>query len=205
MAGFPSRSSICVLNAKCSRSTRYRYDAFLSFGGPDVRRGLVDHLFHAITSEGLRAFLDTQSLNRGGDISATLHHAIQVSRILMPIFSTNYAQSPWCLREASVIASQVVLQRHGKRWPIVIPLFYDVTPAQVRRPDESDSPFSKAFKEHEINGRHGAEEIQEWKAALYEICRLSGWLLREDFNGCVTHSSLLFFISGFLLLSILDC
>lgn len=44
----------------------------------------MDHLYHAHPSWGLRVFLDTHEINRGEDISASLHHAIEVSRILIP-------------------------------------------------------------------------------------------------------------------------
>jgi hypothetical protein len=39
----------------------------------DVRRGFVHQLYQALTSSGLRVLLDTQQINRGEDISATLH------------------------------------------------------------------------------------------------------------------------------------
>ena len=161
----------------------YKYDVFPSFRGHDVRKGFVDHLDHALTSAGFRAFLDTRDVNSGDDISATLEHAVERSRVLIPIFSPNYAQSYWCLRESSLIARRV---RKGSA--IAIPVFYDVTPSQVRRPERCGGPFGLAFEEHEKSGRYSAEEIREWKDALFQLCRLSGYSLQDDFNGSVTHS-----------------
>lgn len=105
-----------------------------------------------------------------------------MSRILIPIFSTNYAESVWCLREASFIARQVLLTP-GKGSTIAIPLFYNVTPSQVRRPAQLDGPYAEAFREHERSGRYSTQEICEWKAALFQLCRFSGWSLQEETNG----------------------
>jgi hypothetical protein len=104
-----------------SRHRKFKiYDVFLSFKGRDVRRGFVDHLYNALTRGGLHEFLDTHQINGGEDISASLQNAVEVSRILI-------AQSAWCLREASLIAQQVLLQ--GKEESaIAIPLFDNVTP-----------------------------------------------------------------------------
>jgi hypothetical protein len=98
---------------------------------------------------------------------------------LIPIFSTNYAESAWCLREVSLIA------RHQKKGSaIAVPLFYNVTPSQVRHPDRSqDGPYREAFQEHENSGKYSPQKIDEWKAALFTLSNLSGWSLQEDMNG----------------------
>ena len=163
---------------------RYRgYDVFLSFRGRDVRKGFVDHLYHALDGAGFHVFLDTYNLQRGEDISISLQHGIEMSRILIPIFSTNYVESAWCLREVSLITRQV--QEKGKKgWTIAVPLFYDVTPSQVRHPDQSHGgPFAEAFQEHESCGKYSPQEIDEWRAALFTLSNLSGWSLKEDTNG----------------------
>lgn len=162
-------------------------------------QGFVDHLYQALIEAGFRVFLDSEHLKKGDDISACLKDSIQVSRILIPIFSTNYAESVWCLREASFIARQVLLTP-GKGSTIAIPLFYNVTPSQVRRPAQLDGPYAEAFREHERSGRYSTQEICEWKAALFQLCRFSGWSLQEETNGWVTHSYLLLSIYMFLLL-----
>ena len=178
-------SPVCSFNCCRRRRCRSHYDVFLNFRGLDVRRGFVSHLYDALTSAGFSVFLDSHQMKRGDDISAALHHAIQVSHILIPIFSRSYAQSAWCLKEASHIANRLL---DGSA-AIVIPLFYDVSPSQGRHPDieSNGSPFAEEFQEHENGGRYGPQEIDEWKAALCKISSRSGWSLQEDSNGLVTH------------------
>jgi hypothetical protein len=172
---------LCCFDCNGGRERkRYRqYDVFLSFCGRDVRKGFVDHLYHALAGAGFRVFLDTCDLRRGEDIFENLQHGIEVSNILIPIFSTNYAKSAWCLREVSLIARQV-----EKGSAIAVPLFYNVRPFQVRHADQSHGgPYAEALKEHKSRGKYNAQEIDEWKAALFTLSNLSGWSLQEDTNG----------------------
>ena len=155
------------------------YDVFLSFRGPDVRRGFVDHLYNAFKKEGIHAFLDAHEVKKGEDINVTIKHAIHCSRIRIPILSQDYATSVWCLNELSLIA-RLQDQDQGR----TIPLFYKVCPSHVRHPDRSESPFAQAFQHHQSTGRHSEQQIREWKAALFTVSNISGWSL-DDTNGCV--------------------
>jgi hypothetical protein len=155
----------------------WRYDVFLSFRGSDVRKGFVDHLYRALTAtKEIRVFHDAHQIKKGDDINATLKHAIESSRIRIPIFSPDYASSVWCLNEVSLIATQV----QGT----AIPLFYKVAPWQVRHPERSGSPFAQAFQDHQSSGIHKPEDIERWKGALFRVSNLSGWTL-DDTNGWV--------------------
>ena len=147
MGWFPSRLPISFLNCNSRRYLIYRYDVFLSFRRRELRN----------------------NMNRGDVISASLSHAIEESGTFIPTFSTNYAKSVWCLTESSLIARQV---QNGSA--IAIPLFYNVTPSQVRRPDQCGGPFAEAFEERERSGIYSAQEIVEWKADLFKLCCLSG-------------------------------
>ncbi|XP_057829766.1 disease resistance protein L6 [Cryptomeria japonica] len=143
-----------------------RYDVFLSFRGPDVRKTLVDHLYEALTQAGLNVFLDTDKLEKGEIIGLSLDSAIESSAIRIPIFSKGYADSAWCLKEASVMS----------RTPgLIIPLFYHVDPTSVRYPDNASSPYCRQFLKH--SDRYRREEINDWKRALRQICSYSGWSL----------------------------
>lgn len=51
------------------------YQVFLSFRGPDVRRGFLGHLYDALKSAGFNVFQDSYEINIGDDISAAIHHA----------------------------------------------------------------------------------------------------------------------------------
>ncbi|GLJ50804.1 hypothetical protein SUGI_1082020 [Cryptomeria japonica] len=171
------------------------YHVFLSFRGEDVRKNLVDHLYEALTAAGLNVFLDSHKLKKGEIIGLSLDRAVESSAIRIPIFSKGYAGSAWCLKEAAVM-----LKTAG----LIIPLFYDVLPTEVRYPQGNSSPYKQAFKKHYAHSdqiqreeiewwkyalqqicpclklyghsvRYAREEIDGWKDALKEICLRSGW------------------------------
>lgn len=155
----------------------WRYDVLLSFRGSDVRKGFVDHLYRALTArKEIHVFHDAHQVKKGENIHLSVKHAIECSPIRIPIFSPDFATSLWCLNEVSLIASQV----QGT----TIPLFYKVTPSQVRHPERSDSPFAQAFQHHHSSEIHKPEEIEIWKAALVRMSNLAGWKL-DDTNGWV--------------------
>ena len=164
-----------------SSPTPWRCDVFLSFRGPDVRRGFVDHLYTAMTSAGIHVFLDAHQLNKGEDINTAIEHAIESSRIRIPIFSPDYANSVWCLNECLLISRQ-------KQESLTVPLFYKVDPSHVRHPERSESPYSQAFEHYQ-----NRQEIHEWKNALFAVSSLAGWSL-DDTNRCV-HLSVWYLIN----------
>ncbi|GLJ50766.1 hypothetical protein SUGI_1081310 [Cryptomeria japonica] len=172
-----------------------KYHVFLSFRGKDVRNTLVDRLFEALTAAGLHVFLDSDKLEKGEIIGLSLERAIESSAIRIPIFSRGYAESSWCLKEAATMVNTQGL---------IIPLFYDVNPTQVRHPQGNSSPYDKSFQKHYSHSdrcqrediewwkyglqqicpclklyghsvRHPRKEIDGWKNALKEICSRSGW------------------------------
>jgi len=89
----------------------------------------------------------------------------------------------WCLKEASLIARQVLLQGKDEDSAFAVPLFDNLTPAQIRHP--GTGPIWQP------SGRYSAKEIGEWKDAVFQLCLVSVWSLQEDTNRWVNHSSLL--------------
>ncbi|GLJ56288.1 hypothetical protein SUGI_1215090 [Cryptomeria japonica] len=149
-----------------------RYDVFLSFREPDVRKTLVDHLYQALSAAGLNVFLVGDQLEKSEIIGLTLEKAIESSAICIPIFSEGYADSAWCLREAAAM-----LRTPGS----IIPLFYHVDPTDVRYPLKESSPYKQAFLRHYAHpDRYSGEEIDEWKDALGKISSNSGWYMDES-------------------------
>ncbi|XP_039162855.1 TMV resistance protein N-like [Eucalyptus grandis] len=69
------------------------YEVFLSFRGPDTRHGFTDCLYNAMVDAGILVFRDDESLRVGEKISDELLQAIENSKIYIPIFSKNYAES----------------------------------------------------------------------------------------------------------------
>ncbi|TKY68710.1 TMV resistance protein N [Spatholobus suberectus] len=81
-----------------SSNTHWIYDVILNFRGQDTRRSFVSHLYASLTEAGINTFVDA-ALHKGTNLGAELVRAIQGSRISIPVLSTNYASSRWCLNE----------------------------------------------------------------------------------------------------------
>lgn len=148
------------------------YDVFLSFRG-DTRKKFTGHLYKALKEKGVNTFIDNEELRIGNEISSALLTAIKHSKISIPVFSTNYASSKWCLKEIAEIYG--CYQTNDQ---IVLPIFLDVKPADVRNQTGS---FKEAFKIHEK--KYNELEINKWREALKEIGKLKGWDLEEAANG----------------------
>ncbi|KAI3433088.1 ADP-ribosyl cyclase/cyclic ADP-ribose hydrolase [Psidium guajava] len=146
-------------------SSRFRYDVFLSFRGPDTRHGFVDRLYRELQLGGVRVFRDVEGLERGEEIAPGLLEAIDDSAAAVAVISENYAASRWCLEE---------LARFVERRKLLLPVFYHVEPAQVRR---QGGPFELAFREHEA--KSGAEKVRRWRTAMEKASRVYGWDLRS--------------------------
>ncbi|KAI6668848.1 hypothetical protein NL676_007070 [Syzygium grande] len=106
--------------------TRNCYEVFLSFRGPDTRKGFTDHLYNGLCDTGIHAFRDDDELHQGENIRPELLAAITNSKILIPILSVNYGTSSWCLDELAQI-----MECKNNRGHIVLPIFYKVKPADV--------------------------------------------------------------------------
>ncbi|CAJ1975874.1 unnamed protein product [Sphenostylis stenocarpa] len=139
-----------------------KYDVFVSFRGKDIRDGFLSHLTRAFHTKKINAFVDDK-LEKGEEIWPSLVAAIERSAISLIIFSPDYASSPWCLKEiAKIIECQ---EKYGRT---VIPVFYKVTPTDVRH---QSGRYQKAFAEHAT--KHETE-LQLWKRALDKSASFSG-------------------------------
>ncbi|MED6156724.1 hypothetical protein PIB30_017098 [Stylosanthes scabra] len=160
----------CIrVQSTLSQSKNWKYDVFVSFRG-ETRFNFTDHLFAALHRHGILAFRDDTKLQKGGPISAGLLEAIEGSQVLIVVFSMNYASSTWCLQELANIADCIQIPGHS-----VLPVFYDVTPTEVRR---QSGNYEKAFMKHEERFKDDAEmmeQVQRWKGALTQVANLSGW------------------------------
>ncbi|CAN6451935.1 unnamed protein product [Victoria cruziana] len=147
-------------------------EVFISFRGKDTRKGFTSHLHKELENRGISAFLDSERLVKGQRIS-DLFKFIEGSKIFIPIFSRGYADSKWCLKEIVKIVE--VNRKEGEKRPI-IPVFYDVHPSDVRHCGAS---FEEAFERHQRDNELGERQIHEWKAALIEAGKISGYCLSE--------------------------
>lgn len=152
-----SNSSSCL-------APQIKYDVFISFRGKDIREGFLSHLVKSFSRKQIVAFVDDK-LERGEEISQALFRAIERSLISLIIFSQDYASSHWCLRELVKI-----VECREKDGQLVIPIFYNVDPSDVRR---QKGTYQIAFVEHEE--KYSKITIEMWRYALNESANLSGF------------------------------
>ncbi|KAJ4977423.1 hypothetical protein NE237_002529 [Protea cynaroides] len=145
------------------------YDIFLSFRGEDIRNNFISFLHKALKDAGLNVFFDSENLWTGEAIGPTLQRAIEGSKISIPIFSSGYADSKWCLWELAQI-----VQCHRTNNQLVLPIFFHVDPSHVRNQTGS---FEKIFHEHEKEFK--PDIIKSWKDALGVVGNLKGDVLDE--------------------------
>lgn len=145
---------------------RTKYDVFMSFRGPDTRKGFANFLHESLVEDGFHVFRDDTTLPFGENIGPTIFQAIRRSRIAILIISEHYAQSKWCLRELTEI-----IYGYKKHSISVFPIFYkvDVKDVYYRR-----GKFGKAFQAIQCKPEE-MREREEWKKALQSVTRIKGW------------------------------
>ncbi|TQD89200.1 hypothetical protein C1H46_025245 [Malus baccata] len=143
-----------------------KYDVFISFRGEDTGLGITSHLQAALLQKKIETYMDYR-LKRGQEIGPTILEAIEKSRLSVIIFSQNYASSTWCLDELVHILK--CKQRYGQ---MVIPIFYDIHPADVRKQHRS---YAGAFAQLEKRFKDSMDKVQKWRDALTTAANLSGF------------------------------
>ncbi|CAN6565183.1 unnamed protein product [Malus baccata var. baccata] len=144
----------------------WKYDVFINFRGEDTRRGFVSHLYNALAKKPINAFIDAERLRKGDHLSELLT-AIRDSRLSIVVFSQNYASSTWCLKELVQI-----LECKDTNNQIVLPIFYEVDPSDVRKLKKS---FAKAFAQHDRDSNAEMEEATKTIESVIVDFSYSGW------------------------------
>ncbi|KAM7470249.1 hypothetical protein LguiA_008432 [Lonicera macranthoides] len=160
------------------------YDVFLSFRGEDTRKTFTDHLYTALVQQGFRTFRDDDEVERGENLRTELEKAIRQSKISIIVISKDYASSTWCLDELVMILNQRMNSGH-----LVLPIFYDVDPSEVRKQTgRTAEAFARYEEQFEANTdfegkRKLMEKIKRWRSALREVADLIGLDLRNHVDG----------------------
>lgn len=141
---------------------RLRWDVFLSFRGEDTRDTITKSLYDALERSGVRVFRDDDGLNRGDEIAKSLLDAIDDSAAAIVVLSPRYADSRWCLEELAKICD-------CRR--LILPLFYEVDPSDVRR---QRGPFEKHFRAHERDFK--SSQVSRWKNAMAKVGGIAGYI-----------------------------
>ncbi|KAG2241963.1 hypothetical protein Bca52824_096194, partial [Brassica carinata] len=142
---------------------------FINFRG-ELRKAFVSHLERALKINGINVFIDEHQ-TRGNDLS-TLFNRIEESKIALAIFSSQYAESKWCLNELEKIKERVDL---GEL--VVIPIFYKVEVADVKK---LGGVFAEKF--WELAKNHKGEKIDKWREALAAVTQKFGFEITETSN-----------------------
>ncbi|XP_070677137.1 disease resistance protein RPV1-like [Malus domestica] len=145
---------------------REKYDVFISFRGEDTRLGITSHLHAALLQKKFETYIDNR-LQRGEEIGSALLEAIEKSTISVIIFSQNYASSTWCLDELVHI-----LKCNNREGRMVIPVFYDINPSDVRKQHGS---YADAFAQLEKRFANSIDKVHKWRDALTTAANLSGF------------------------------
>ena len=114
-------------SSSSSSNQAWSYDVFVSFRGKDNCYKFTNHLFAALDRSRIHSFEDKRKLEKGKDIWTELEKAIQKSRIAIIVFSENYADSRWCLKELGKI-----MECKRNLQQIVLPVFYKVDPSHLQ-------------------------------------------------------------------------
>ncbi|XP_044470283.1 disease resistance protein RPV1-like isoform X2 [Mangifera indica] len=160
-------------SSSSSITPELEHEVFFSFRGEDTRQNFISHLNEAFCQKKIKTFIDDK-LNRGEEISPSLLKAIEHSKISVIIFSKGYASSRWCLKEL-----EEIVKCKNTYDQIVIPVFYDVDPSDVRN---QTGDFGKAFAELEKRFMDDSEMLQRWRTALRDAANISGYDSKNSRN-----------------------
>lgn len=135
------------------------HDVYVNFKSTDTRKLFVDPLCTALNLDEIPTFFFDSELQGGEEVSSLASAAIEVSKIIIVVLSTNYASSTWCLDELVQI-----LKSKNRTKQKIFAVFYDVDPEDVRL---QTGEFGTVFREH--TAMKNLKEVETWKAALASI------------------------------------
>ncbi|XP_024385729.1 TMV resistance protein N isoform X1 [Physcomitrium patens] len=156
-----------------------KYDIFINHRGPDTKLTFVTHLQEGLKEKQYTPFVD-KSLGEGKQVFEEIEAAIRDTRVHLAIFSPGYAESKYCLDE---LVSMLECRRKSPNGAVtLVPVFYDVKPQALRRPDLPGSPFWHAFQQKKL--RYSDQRISAWKKALHDAADIKGFEFKigEDTN-----------------------
>lgn len=85
------------MSSSSSSEAKWPYDIFLKLQRRGDCHGFLASLHRAMLHGGINAYIDSEDLRPGNDISLVLTKAIMEGQITVLIFSKNYTSSWWCM------------------------------------------------------------------------------------------------------------
>nr|XP_034896462.1 TMV resistance protein N-like [Populus alba] len=162
-----------------SRFSSCKYQVFLSFRGEDTRKNFTDHLYTALVQAGIHTFRDDDEIGRGENIKSAPTGNTTIKNIDNRVLQS-IALSRWCLDELVMI-----MERKRNTDCIILPVFYDVDPSEVRNQTGS---FAAAFVDHEKRFKKEMEQVNGWRIALKEVADLGGMVLGDGYEAQLVQS-----------------
>eukprot|EP00253_Pinus_taeda_P035027 PITA_35027 len=153
------------------------YDVFINHRGPDTKATFASPLYRRLLSHGFRAFLDEQELEAGIDFPSQIVHVIGAASVHVAVFSPRYTESAWCLNEL------LLMRESGNP---IIPVFYKVSPAELRYGNPLHALEMKTNPDPETGmprPRYDSATIKNWRNALSIVADISGFDLEGKFHG----------------------
>uniref|UniRef100_A0A0V0HVJ6 ADP-ribosyl cyclase/cyclic ADP-ribose hydrolase n=2 Tax=Solanum chacoense TaxID=4108 RepID=A0A0V0HVJ6_SOLCH len=154
---------------------KFSYHVFLSFKAHDTGKTFTDHLHTNLFRAGFHVFKcedDDEEEDKIDELKLKLKKGIEQSRMSVIVLSQNYASSERCLYELVVILEQRRNSGH-----IVLPVFFNVDPSDVRKQKGS---FGKENFQI-VNGE--SHKLRDWRNALKEVADLGGMPLQNQADG----------------------
>ncbi|EFH39756.1 hypothetical protein ARALYDRAFT_916959 [Arabidopsis lyrata subsp. lyrata] len=137
-----------------------QHQVFINFRGADLRLRFVSHLVTALKLNNINVFIDDYE-DRGQPLDVLLKR-IEESKIVLAIFSGNYTESIWCVRELEKIKDCT-----DEGTLVAIPIFYKLEPSTVR---DLKGKFGDRFR----SMAKGDERKKKWKEAFNLIPNIMG-------------------------------
>ncbi|CAH8377476.1 unnamed protein product [Eruca vesicaria subsp. sativa] len=145
------------------------HQVFINFRGKDLRYGFASHLIDAFERHSINFFIDTHE-QKGRDLKHLFKRIEEATVALILLSIYRYGESKWCLEELRRIMEQAEREEL-----IVIPIFYKVTPKEVRK--QKGAFGSKFLKRTEKSSR---EEMEKWQVALKAVSNKIGFTLEHN-------------------------
>ncbi|GJM91875.1 hypothetical protein PR202_ga08293 [Eleusine coracana subsp. coracana] len=139
-----------------------KYDVFINHRGLDTKRTVARLLYDRLDELSIRSFLDNQSMRPGDHLEHSIFGAVRDCSVAVAIFSKHYCDSDYCLRELAMLVDER---------KAIIPVFYDIEPADLVLPQELID--SKEYT---------PRDIERFRFALREARRTAGIGLTYDFT-----------------------
>jgi len=85
--------------------------------------------------------MDQEELRKGDELTPQIEGAIRDASVQIAIFSLNYCESEWCLKELLLM-----LESKKERGSTIIPVFYGVKPSELRWTRGDNGVYARALR-----------------------------------------------------------